>query len=146
MRLLTIGLLSTAGYFLPSLLARFQAEHPGVDVRLDVTRDLIKLLDRLHTNEIDLAVMGHIGGFLAGLALAVDDLVTQARDEVEALTTRILELRDAYYSRDTVLDDDATYVAGAREAGLSADRVGGAPDVRASLAAHGLGVGPGHRI
>jgi len=35
-------------------------------------------------------------------------------------------------------DDDATYVAGAREAGLSADRVGGAPGVRASLAAHGL--------
>lgn len=55
---LTIGLLSTAGYFLPTLLARFQAEHPGVDVRLDVTRDLTKLLDRLHGNEIDLAVMG----------------------------------------------------------------------------------------
>jgi DNA-binding transcriptional LysR family regulator len=55
---LTIGLLSTAGYFLPSLLARFQAEHPGVDVRLDVTRDLTKLLDRLHSNDIDLAVMG----------------------------------------------------------------------------------------
>jgi putative hydrolase of the HAD superfamily len=38
-------------------------------------------------------------------------------------------------------DDDATYVAGAREAGLWAERVGGAPDVRASLVAHGLGVG-----
>jgi hypothetical protein len=36
------------------------------------------------------------------------------------------------------LDDDSAYVAGAREAGLSADRVGGAADVRASLAAHGL--------
>jgi glucose-1-phosphatase len=36
------------------------------------------------------------------------------------------------------LDDDATYVAGAREVGVSADRVGGAADVRASLAAHGL--------
>jgi DNA-binding transcriptional LysR family regulator len=55
---LTIGLISTAGYFLPALLARFREEHPGVDVRLDVTRDLTKLLDRLHTNEIDLAVMG----------------------------------------------------------------------------------------
>lgn len=55
---LTIGLLSTAGYFLPALLARFQSEHPGVDVRLDVTRDLTKLMDRLHSNEIDLAVMG----------------------------------------------------------------------------------------
>jgi DNA ligase (NAD+) len=35
----------------------------------------------------------------------------EARTEAEALTTRILELRDAYYSRDTVLDDDATYDA-----------------------------------
>lgn len=36
------------------------------------------------------------------------------------------------------LDDDGAYVAGARAAGLTADRVGGASDVRASLAAHGL--------
>lgn len=43
---------------------------------------------------------------------SVDELHRdEARDEVEALTTRILELRDAYYSRDTVLDDDATYDA-----------------------------------
>ena len=35
-------------------------------------------------------------------------------------------------------DDDATYVAGAREAGLSAHRVGGAADVRTGLAMHGL--------
>jgi putative hydrolase of the HAD superfamily len=39
------------------------------------------------------------------------------------------------------LDDDAAYVAGAREAGLSADRVSGAAEVRASLAVHGLGAG-----
>jgi LysR family transcriptional regulator, low CO2-responsive transcriptional regulator len=55
---LTIGLLSTAGYFLPALLAQFREDHPGVDLRLDVTRDLTKLLDRMHSNEIDLAVMG----------------------------------------------------------------------------------------
>ena len=36
------------------------------------------------------------------------------------------------------LDDDATYVAGAREAGLSAHRVGGAAGVRTGLAMHGL--------
>jgi HAD superfamily hydrolase (TIGR01509 family) len=35
-------------------------------------------------------------------------------------------------------DDDATYVAGAREAGLSAHRVGGAAGVRAGLAVHDL--------
>lgn len=55
---LTIGLISTAGYFLPQLLARFRAEHPGVDVKLDVTRDITKLMARMHSNEIDLAVMG----------------------------------------------------------------------------------------
>ncbi|WP_052162728.1 LysR family transcriptional regulator [Aquabacterium sp. NJ1] len=55
---LTIGLISTAGYFTPQLLARFQADHEGIEVRLDVTRDLTKLIDRLHSNEIDLAVMG----------------------------------------------------------------------------------------
>jgi HAD superfamily hydrolase (TIGR01509 family) len=33
-------------------------------------------------------------------------------------------------------DDDATYVAGAREAGLAAHQVGGAADVRAGLALH----------
>jgi putative hydrolase of the HAD superfamily len=36
------------------------------------------------------------------------------------------------------LDDDATYVAGARAGGLQADHVDGAPGVGASLAAHGL--------
>jgi glucose-1-phosphatase len=35
-------------------------------------------------------------------------------------------------------DDDATYVAGAREVGLSAHRVGGAAGVRTGLAMHGL--------
>lgn len=36
---------------------------------------------------------------------------------------------------------DPAYVAGARKAGLSADRVGGAAAVRASLAVHGLDAG-----
>lgn len=55
---LTVGLISTAGYFLPQLLARFQQEHPGVDVRLDVTGNMVELLARMHSNEVDLAVMG----------------------------------------------------------------------------------------
>ena len=42
----------------------------------------------------------------------VDELSRDAaRSEVEALTTRILELRDAYYARDELLEDDATYDA-----------------------------------
>ena len=48
----------------------------------------------------------------AGVERPIDDLSRdEARVEVEALTTRILELRDAYYGRDTVLNDDATYDA-----------------------------------
>jgi HAD superfamily hydrolase (TIGR01509 family) len=44
---------------------------------------------------------------------------------------------------DTILyfDDDATYVAGAREAGLSAHQVGGAAGVHAGLTVHGLACG-----
>ena len=35
--------------------------------------------------------------------------LTDAADEVERLTIRIIEARDAYYGRDTVVVDDATY-------------------------------------
>lgn len=43
---------------------------------------------------------------------SISDLTReQARTEVESLTTRILELRDAYYSRDELLADDASYDA-----------------------------------
>ena len=42
----------------------------------------------------------------------IDQLTRErARDEVESLTTRILELRDAYYARDELLADDASYDA-----------------------------------
>ena len=37
------------------------------------------------------------------------DELSVARDEAEGLTTRILELRDAYYERNEVLVDDAEY-------------------------------------
>ncbi|MEV8253627.1 NAD-dependent DNA ligase LigA [Rhodoglobus sp. NPDC076762] len=39
----------------------------------------------------------------------VDPELAEARDEAQALTTRILELRDAYYVRDETLVDDAEY-------------------------------------
>ncbi len=53
----TIGMVSTAKYFLPRLLARFRREHMGVDMRLSVgNRE--QLVRQLHDNEVDLAVMG----------------------------------------------------------------------------------------
>ncbi|MEH6780757.1 MAG: NAD-dependent DNA ligase LigA [Rhodoglobus sp.] len=41
----------------------------------------------------------------------VDPDLAEARDEVQELTSRILELRDAYYVRDQTLVDDAEYDA-----------------------------------
>jgi DNA-binding transcriptional LysR family regulator len=55
---LNVGLVSTAKYFVPRLLARFCEEHPGVEVRLQVTGNREQLLALLHAKEIDLAVMG----------------------------------------------------------------------------------------
>ncbi len=53
----TIGMVSTAEYFLPRLLARFRSEHPAVEMRLVVgNREQLSRL--LHDNEVDLAVMG----------------------------------------------------------------------------------------
>jgi len=52
-----IGMVSTAEYFLPRLLALFRAEHRGVEMRLSVgNRE--QLVRQLHDNEVDLAVMG----------------------------------------------------------------------------------------
>ena len=55
---LNVGLVSTAKYFVPRLLARFCEEHPGVEVRLHVAGNREQLVALLHANEIDLAVMG----------------------------------------------------------------------------------------
>lgn len=56
--LLTIGLVSTAQYFVPSLLARFGQEHSGVDVRLQVMANREQLTALLKNGDIDLAIMG----------------------------------------------------------------------------------------
>lgn len=56
--LLTIGLVSTAQYFVPHLLARFHDDHPGVDVRLRVTGNRSQLVALMRAGEVDLSVMG----------------------------------------------------------------------------------------
>ena len=54
---LVIGMVSTAEYFLPRLLAQFRGDHPDVLVSLRVgsREQLVGLMQR---NEVDLAVMG----------------------------------------------------------------------------------------
>jgi DNA-binding transcriptional LysR family regulator len=56
--LLTIGLVSTAKYFVPQLLARFREEHSGVDVRLRVVGNRADLVAPMQSGEVDLAIMG----------------------------------------------------------------------------------------
>src|SRR5262245_30785217 len=54
---ITIGLISTAKYFAPKLLAGFTALHPGIDLRIaEGNRET--LLQLLQDNAIDLALMG----------------------------------------------------------------------------------------
>ncbi|MES2423973.1 MAG: LysR family transcriptional regulator [Pseudomonadota bacterium] len=54
---LTIGMVSTAQYFLPQLIAQFQHEHQGIEIKLAVgNRE--QLVSMLHGNEVDIAVMG----------------------------------------------------------------------------------------
>ena len=56
--MLTVGMVSTAKYFVPRLLALFRAEHPGIDVRLVVMANREALLSRMDTGDVDLSVMG----------------------------------------------------------------------------------------
>jgi len=54
---ITIGMVSTAKYFLPRLLARFREEHRGVELRMAIgNRE--RLIEQLRNAEVDLAVMG----------------------------------------------------------------------------------------
>ena len=56
--LLTVGMVSTAKYFVPRLLAQFRLEHPGVDVRLVVAANREALVASMQAGEVDLSVMG----------------------------------------------------------------------------------------
>ncbi len=55
---LTIGMVSTAKYFVPQLLARFHQEHPGIEVRLRVALNREQLVAMMKEGEVDLSVMG----------------------------------------------------------------------------------------
>lgn len=54
---LTLGVVSTAQYFLPQLLARFRALYPGVEVRLQVG-NRGQLVQWIKGGDVDLAMMG----------------------------------------------------------------------------------------
>ncbi len=68
-RLVTIGMVSNAKYFLPRVLAQFRAAHPGVELRLSVgNRE--QLVRQLACGAVELAVMGTPPGELETCAAA----------------------------------------------------------------------------
>jgi DNA-binding transcriptional LysR family regulator len=55
---LDVGMVSTAKYFLPRLLASFRNEHPGIEVRLEVADNRDQIVALMQQGEIELAIMG----------------------------------------------------------------------------------------
>jgi DNA-binding transcriptional LysR family regulator len=55
--LLTIGIVSTAAYFMPRLLARFQTAYPAIDVKLRVVYSHKQLVELMEVAEVDLLAM-----------------------------------------------------------------------------------------
>jgi len=56
-RVLKIGLVSTAKYFVPKILAQFKREYPNAQIRIEV-RNRQQLVELLREGDIDIAVMG----------------------------------------------------------------------------------------
>lgn len=55
---LDVGMVSTAKYFLPRLLAQFRQEHPGIEIRLQVANNRAEIVSLMQQGDIELAVMG----------------------------------------------------------------------------------------
>jgi DNA-binding transcriptional LysR family regulator len=55
---LRLGVVSTATHFIPRLLARFHAEHPGIEPVLQIAQNRAELLALMQAGEVDLSVMG----------------------------------------------------------------------------------------
>ncbi|MCL2778252.1 MAG: LysR substrate-binding domain-containing protein [Polyangiaceae bacterium] len=68
----TVGIVSTATYFAPKLLAQFVRRHPRVDIRFFVGNREI-LINALRDNEIDFAVMGRSPDKLEAVAQELAD-------------------------------------------------------------------------
>src|SRR5258707_410666 len=55
---LDVGMVSTAEYFLPRLLAQFHREHPGIEIRLQVATNREQIVTLMQQGDIELAIMG----------------------------------------------------------------------------------------
>jgi len=80
--LLTIGMVSTAKYFVPQLLARFRANYPGVELRLRVTGSREQLVDLLRAGDIGLSVVGRPP---KGVATRAEDTRVRSRTDLTSI-------------------------------------------------------------
>src|SRR5450631_3079599 len=55
---LDVGMVSTANYFLPRLLAQFREEHMGIEIRLQVATNRDQIAALMQQGDIELAIMG----------------------------------------------------------------------------------------
>ena len=55
---LDVGMVSTAKYFLPRLLAQFRTEHPGIEIRLQVGNNREQIVALMQQGGVELAIMG----------------------------------------------------------------------------------------
>jgi LysR family transcriptional regulator, low CO2-responsive transcriptional regulator len=55
---LDIGMVSTAEYFVPRLLAQFRQEHPAIEIRLRVAINRDQVVALMQRGDVELAIMG----------------------------------------------------------------------------------------
>jgi DNA-binding transcriptional LysR family regulator len=55
---LDVGMVSTAKYFVPRMLAQFRNEHPGIEIRLQVANNREQLVSLMQQGSVELAIMG----------------------------------------------------------------------------------------
>lgn len=55
---LDVGMVSTAQYFVPRLLAQFRQEHLGIEIRLEVANNREEIVSLMQQGDIELAIMG----------------------------------------------------------------------------------------
>ncbi len=101
----TVGVVSTAKYFAPGMLAAFMRLHPKVELNL-VVGNRSEVLNRFLAGDVDLAIMGRppedapvesitIGAHPHVIVAAVDDpLVQEAEVEPHRLADRVFLVRE----------------------------------------------------
>ncbi len=55
---LDVGMVSTAKYFVPRLLAEFRREHPGIELHLQVGNNREQIVALMQQGDVELAIMG----------------------------------------------------------------------------------------